>query len=141
MHNGISFENQDNDLAIVKNGETLLSAESLYSIVFDLLTVDCSLPEEWPHIRQRFDKNKKSYEISIGAESAKQVSKEIIDDEKYIDELREGEYFLESVIDPHKFIDILRNKLIYLGLSESVDFRIDYNRRFGRISVVFTSYV
>ena len=138
MHNGISFENQDDDLAIVKNGEIVLSAESLYSIVFDLLSVDCFLPEEWPHIRQRFDKNKKTYEISIGAESAQQVSKELIDDEKYINELREGEYFLESIIDPRKFVDILRNKLIYLGLSESVDFRIEYNRRFGRISVVFT---
>ncbi|PKL17622.1 MAG: hypothetical protein CVV49_10220 [Spirochaetae bacterium HGW-Spirochaetae-5] len=141
MHNGISFENQDNDLSIVKNGETLLSAEALYSIVFDLLMVDCSLPEEWPHIRQRFDRNKNFFEISIGAESAKQVSKELIDDEKYINELREGEYFLESVIDPRKFIDVLRNKLIHLGLTESDDFRIDYNRRFGRISVVFTSDV
>ncbi len=141
MHNGIRFENYDNDLAIVKNGETILSAEALYSLVFDLLMVDCSLPEEWPHIRQRFDKNKKTFEITIGAESEKHVPKELIDDEKYINELREGEYFLESVIDPQKFVNILRNKLIYLGLTESNDFRIDYNRRFGRISVIFTSYV
>ncbi|HNX24324.1 MAG TPA: hypothetical protein PKG60_09770 [Spirochaetota bacterium] len=139
MRNGISFENQNDELAIVKNGQTVLSAESLYSIVFDLLTVDCFLPEEWPPIRQKFDKHKKTYELCIGADSEKQVPKEIIADETYINELREGEYFLESVIDPHKFINILRNKLVYLGLTEIDDFRIDYNRRFGRISVVFTS--
>lgn len=141
MCSGINFENQDNDLAIVKNGKTILSAELLYSIVFDLITVDCSLPEEWPHIRQKFNKNKKTFEISIGADSASQVSKEIIEDEKYINELREGEYFLESVIDPVKFVEKLRNKLIYLGLVESDDFRVEYNRRFGRITVVFMSNV
>jgi len=139
MHNGISFENQNDELAIVKNGETILSAEALYSIVSDLISVDCFLPEDWPPIRQRFDKNKKTYELCIGAECEKQVAVEIIDDETYINELREGEYFLESVIDPHKFIGILRDKLIYLGLAETDDFRIDYNRRFGRISVIFTS--
>jgi len=139
MHNGISFDNQNDELAIVKNGQTILSAELLYSIVFDLLTVDCFLPEEWPPIRQKFDKHKKTYELCIGAECEKQMDREIIEDEKYIEELREGEYFLESVIDPRKFINVLRNKLIYLGLTETDDFRIDYNRRFGRISVIFTS--
>jgi hypothetical protein len=141
MHNGIRFENHDDELAIIKNGETVLSAESLYSIVFDLLTVDCFLPEEWPPIRQKFDKNRKTYELCIGAECEKQMPKEIIDDETYINELREGEYFLESVIDPHKFVNILRNKLVYLGLTEAEDFHIEYNRRFGRISVVFTGCV
>jgi len=140
MNSGISFENQNGELTIVKNGETVLTAESLYSIVFDLLTVNCFLPEEWPPIRQKFDKNKKIYEISIGAESEKQMIKEIIADAAYIEELREGEYFLESVIDPPKFISILKKKLIYLGLAEVNDFRIDYNRRFGRITVVFTGY-
>lgn len=139
MHNGISFENLDNDLAIVKNGEIILSADSLYSLVFDLLTVNCFMPEEWPPIRQKFDRNKKTFEITIGAESEKQVPREIIEDESYIDELREGEYFLEGVIDPHKFITILRNKLVFLGLNETEDFQINYNRRFGRISVIFTS--
>ena len=137
MDNGINFENENGELIIVKNGETVLTAESLYSIVFDLLTVNCFLPEEWPPIRQKFDKNKKIYEISIGAESEKQMIKEIIDDEAYIDELREGEYFLESVIDPQKFIKILKNKLTFLGLEETNDFRVDYNKRFGRISVIF----
>ncbi len=137
MHNGISFENQDDDLAIVKNGETILSAYSLYSIVFDLLTVDCFLPEGWTPIRQKFDKIKKTYEISIGAESEKQMTREIISDETYIHELREGEYFLESVIDPNRFITILKNKLVFLGLSEKEDFVIEYNKRFGRISVIF----
>jgi hypothetical protein len=63
--------------------------------------------------------------------------KEIIDDESYIRELREGEYFLESVIDPHKFVQIIKNKLIYLGLNETSDFEVSYNKRFGRISVLF----
>ena len=139
MSDGISFENQNDELTIVKNGEILLSAEKLYSLVFDLITVDCFLPEDWPHIRQKFDKGKKTYEICIGADCENQMAKEIIDDETYINELREGEYFLESVIDPNRFITILRNKLVYLGLSEMQDFRIDYNRRFGRITVIFTS--
>jgi len=138
MHTGISFENHDDDLVIVKNGETILSTEALYSIVFDLVSVNCSLPEEWPPIKQKFDKNRKIYEICIGAECENQVPKEIIADETYINELREGEYFLESVIDPHKFVNILKNKLVYLGLTEMDDFRIDYNRRFGRISLIFT---
>lgn len=137
MQNGIRFENHDNELAITRNGETIISAENLYSLVFDLLAVNCNLPEEWPPVRQKFDSQNKTYEISIGAESEKQIMKEIIDDETYIHELREGEYFLESVIDPQKFIQILKNKLIYLGLSEARDFLVTYNKRFGRISILF----
>ncbi len=137
MRDGICFENRDNDLAIVRNGETLLSAESLYSIVYDLLSVDCSLPEDWPHIRQKFDRLAKTYEICIGADCENQVQKEIIDDENYIKEQREGEFFLESVIDPAGFISLLEKKLVLHGLVPQKDFRIDYNRRIGRISVIF----
>ena len=138
MNDGISFDNVNDEISIIKDGKTILSTESLYSIVFDLLLVNCFLPEEWPPIRQKFDKHKNIFEISIGADSEKQVPKEIITDESYINELREGEYFLESVIDPRNFVNILKNQLVYLGLIEMRDFRIDYNRRFGRISVVFT---
>ena len=133
------FENKDGDLVIMKDGKTIISAELLYSIVFDLLKVSLLLPEEWTPIRQRLSKDKKIYELIIGAEKEDQVDREIIDDEEYITELREGEYFLQSIVDPHKLIDSLSEKLISLGLSEGEDFRIDYNRRFGRISIIFKS--
>lgn len=140
MNDGICFENCDHDLTIVKNGETVLSAESLYSIVYDLLSVDCSLPEDWPDIRQKFDRLAKTYEICIGAECEEQLPKEIIDDDRYIEELREGEYFLERVIDPHGFVELLTKKLVLYGLVPEADFRIDYNRRFGRITVMFREH-
>lgn len=141
MQNGIRFENHNNELAITRNGETIISAETLYSLVFDLLAVNCNLPEEWPRIRQKFDPVKMTYEITIGADSDRQIMKEIIDDESYIHELREGEYFLESVIDPPKFVQILKNKLVFLGLNETTDFVVSYNKRFGRISVLFMGCV
>jgi hypothetical protein len=139
MSTGLIFENKDGDLVIMKDGTTIISAELLYSIVFDLLNVSLLLPEEWTPIRQRLSKDKKTYELIIGAEKEDQVDKEIIDDEEYIDELREGEYFLKSIVDPNKFIDSLTEKLISLGLSEGEDFRIDYTRRVGRITIIFKS--
>ena len=138
MYSGIRFENHNNELSIVKDGGIIISAESLYSIVLDLLAVNCSLPEDWPQIRQKFDKIKNTYEISIGAESEKQLTKEIIENEEYINGLREGEYFLQSIVNPHKFIDSIKNKLIRLGLVETEDFHINYNRRLGRITLYFT---
>ncbi len=132
---GIRFMHEGVELAITRNGETIISTEQLYSIVFDLLTVNCFLPEDWPPIRQRYSSDRKEYEIAIGAESDSQVVTEIIDDESYISELRPGEYFLESVIDPNKFLSILKNKLVFLGLREGKDFRIHYSRRLGRISI------
>ena len=139
MSTGLVFENKDGDLVIMKDGGTVVSAELLYSIVFDLLKVSVSLPEEWTPIRQRLSKDKKIYELIIGAEKEDQVDREIIDDEEYIDELREGEYFLKSIVDPNQFIHSLTEKLISLGLCEKEDFRIDYNRRFGRVSLIFKS--
>jgi len=139
MSTGLVFENNEGDLVIMKDGKTVISAELLYSIVFDLLNVSLLLPEEWTPIRQRLSKDKKTYELIIGAEKEDQVDREIIDDEEYIDELREGEYFLKSIVDPHKLINSLNEKLISLGLSEGEDFRIDYNRRFGRITIIFKS--
>lgn len=135
MESGIRFMNEGVDLAITRNGETIISAEQLYSVVFDLLTVNCFLPEDWPHIRQKYSSDKKMYEIAIGAENDSQIVTEIIDDEAYINELRPGEYFLESVIDPRKFLNILRNKLVFLGLREGKDFTIHYSRRLGKISI------
>jgi hypothetical protein len=139
MSTGLVFENKEGDLVIMKDGKTIISAELLYSIVFDLLKVSLLLPEEWTPIRQRLSKDKKNYELIIGAERENQVDIEIIDDEEYIDELREGEYFWKSVVDPHEFIDGITEKLIHLGLSEKEDFRIDYNRRFGRVTIIFKS--
>ncbi|HOP65277.1 MAG TPA: hypothetical protein PK906_18000 [Spirochaetota bacterium] len=135
IESGIRFMNEGFDLSITRNGETIISAEQLYSIVFDLLTVNCFLPEDWPPIRQRYSSDRKKYEIAIGAETDSQVVTDIIDDEKYISELRPGEYFLESVIDPQRFLRILKNKLVYLGLTEGRDFSINYSRRLGRISI------
>ena len=139
MSTGLVFENKDGDLVIMKDGKTIVSAEWLYLIVFDLLKISLSLPEEWPPIRQKLSKDKKIYELIIGAETENQVEKEIITDEEYIQELREGEYFLKSIVDPNKFIDSLKEKLISIGLTEKEDFRIDYNRRFGKISIIFKS--
>lgn len=135
LGSGIRFRNDGCDLAITRNGETIISAEQLYSIVFDLLAVNCFLPEDWPHIRQKYNAEKKEFEIAIGAECDSQIVTEIIEDESYINELRPGEYFLESVIDPRKFLNILRNKLVFLGLREGKDFVINYSRRLGRISI------
>lgn len=136
IDSGIRFVNEGYDLAITRNGETIISAEQLYSIVFDLLTVNCFLPEDWPPIRQKYSADRKRYEIAIGAESDSQIVTEIIEDESYVNALRSGEYFLESVIDPQKFLAILKNKLVYLGLTEGRDFSINYSRRLGRISIV-----
>jgi hypothetical protein len=136
LESGIRFMNEGYDLAITRNGETIISAEQLYSIVFDLLTVNCFLPEDWPPIRQKYRAEKREFEIAIGAECDSQIVREIIDDEAYINELRPGEYFLESVIDPRKFLNILRNKLVFLGLREGKDFFIRYSRRLGRISII-----
>jgi len=139
MSTGLVFENNEGDLVIMKDGKTVISAELLYSIVFDLLKVSLLLPEEWTPIRQKLSKDRKIYELIIGAEKEDQVDREIIDDEEYINELREGEYFLKSIVDPQKLINSLTEKLISIGLSEGEDFRIDYNRRFGRISIIFKS--
>ncbi|MCL2154684.1 MAG: hypothetical protein FWH53_03365 [Leptospirales bacterium] len=139
MSTGLVFENKDGDLVIMKDGRTIVTAEWLYLIVLDLLKVSLSLPEEWPPIRQKLSKDKKLYELIIGAETENQVPREIITDEEYIQELREGEYFLKSIVDPNKLIDSLREKLISIGLTEREDFRIDYNRRFGRITIIFKS--
>ena len=139
MSTGLVFENKDGDFVIKKDGETIVTAESLYSIVFDLLKVSLLLPEEWPPIRQKLSKDKKTYELIIGAETENQVSRELIADEEYIHELREGEYFLKSIVDPDKLVNSLTEKLIFLGLSEKKDFRIDYNRRFGKISILIKS--
>lgn len=138
---GIRFRHEGFDLAITRNGETIISAEQLYSLVFDLLTVNCLLPEDWPPIRQSYSTDRKKYQIAIGAESDSQIVTDIIDDESYINGLRCGEYFLESVIDPQKFLRILRNKLVYLGLREGRDFTIDYSRRLGRIAVTLCEEV
>lgn len=132
---GIRFMNEGFDLCITRNGETIISAEQLYSIVFDLLTVNCFLPEDWPPIRQKYSSDRKKYEIAIGAESDSQIVTEIIEDESYVHGLRPGEYFLESVIDPQKFLTILKNKLVFLGLKEGRDFSIHYSKRLGRISI------
>ena len=132
---GIKFCTDDYELTITRDGETIISAENLYSLVFDLLTVNCFLPEDWPSIRQKYNAERRTYEIAIGAESDSQITTEIIDDESYIQELRPGEYFLESVIDPQKFLRIIKNKLTYLGLTEGRDFSVHYSRRLGRISI------
>jgi len=137
-NSGIKLCSENHDLVIKRNGETIITAEDLYSIVFDLLSVDCSLPEDWPHIRQRFCAERGTFEIAIGAESLNQISQELIDDESYIRQLRPGEYFIESVIDPQKFTGIIRHKLAGLGLSEGRDFSVLYNRRLGQISVILS---
>lgn len=132
---GIRFVYNDSELAITRNGETIISAEQLYSLVFDLLVVNCFLPEDWPPIRQSFSTDRKRFEISIGAESVSQVPVEIIDDERYINQGRQGEFFLESVINPEKFLQILRNKLVFMGLRDGQDFTLCYNEKLGRITV------
>ncbi len=132
---GIKFLYEGYDLTIIRDGKILISAEQLYSLVFDLLTVNCLLPEDWPPIRQKYSQDRKKFQIAIGAESDSQIVTDIIDDESYISGLRYGEYFLESVIDPQKFLRILRNKLVFLGLKEGRDFTIDYSKRLGRIAI------
>lgn len=135
MESGISFVYDNSDLAITRNGKTIISADQLYSVVFDLLAVNCFLPEDWPPIRQRYSEDRKTFEIAIGAESESQIAREMIDDVKYINQARQGEYFLESVIDPARFLQILRNKFEFLGLKEGRDFTIIYSRRLGKISI------
>ncbi len=135
MEKGIRFVYDNSDLAIIRDGKKIISADQLYSVVYDLLAVDCSLPEDWPSIRQRYSDDKKTFEIAIGAELESQIAREIIDDEKYIREARPGEYFLESVINPADFLQKLKNKFIYMGLEEKRDFSISYSRRLGRITI------
>ena len=132
---GIKFSNENCELVLKKNSRTIVSAENLYSIVYDLVTVNCALPEDWPSIRQRFSPENGTYEIAIGAETLSQISKELIDDADYINQLRAGEYFIKTVVNPDEFIGQINEKLSRLGLVAESDFSIKFNRRLGRISV------
>lgn len=132
---GIKFSNENCELVLKKNSRTIVSAENLYSIVYDLVTVNCALPEDWPSIRQKFNAEEGTYEIAIGAETFSQISEELIDDREYVQQARSGEYFLKTVVDPEKFVGFIKDKLSSLGLEEKSDFYIKFNRRLGQISV------
>lgn len=134
-NSGIIFSNENGELVVKRNGKVIISAENIYSIVQDLLAVNCALPEDWPSIRQRFSPENGTYEIAIGAETLSQISKELIDDADYINQLRAGEYFIKTVVNPDEFIGQINEKLSRLGLVAESDFSIKFNRRLGRISV------